>query len=43
VPHPVDGEACGGCTMFRAPDRCTYVRGEISPNGHCRFFEVDPA
>src|SRR6516225_8816034 len=29
VPHPVDGEA----------SRCTLVRGEISPNGHCRFFE----
>src|SRR6516165_9540062 len=39
VPHPVDGEACDGCTMFREPDRCTLVRGEISPNGHCRFFE----
>lgn len=26
--------------MFRAPDRCTYVRGEISPTGHCRFFEA---
>jgi hypothetical protein len=41
VAHPVDGERCGICTMFRAPDTCTLVRGDISARGHCRYFEAD--
>jgi ParB-like nuclease domain len=41
VSHPVDGERCGICTMFRAPASCTLVRGDISARGHCRYFEAD--
>ena len=37
--EPNGEEHCYLCTMFREPDRCTYVRGEISPRGWCRYFE----
>jgi SPP1 gp7 family putative phage head morphogenesis protein len=40
VNHSVNGERCDGCTMFRAPDGCTLVRGSISPWGHCKFWEA---
>jgi HK97 family phage portal protein len=40
VDHPVAGEQCSGCTMFDAPNACSLVRGDISPGGHCRFFEA---
>jgi hypothetical protein len=40
VGHPVAGEQCSGCTMFDAPNACSLVRGDISPDGHCRFFEA---
>jgi HK97 family phage portal protein len=40
VSHPVDGDQCDDCTMFLAPDGCSLVRGAISANGHCRFFEA---
>jgi hypothetical protein len=39
VKHPVNGDECGDCTMFRAPGNCTAVEGTISPNGHCKYFE----
>jgi len=29
--------------MFRAPDSCTLVEGDIHPHGHCRFFEAAAA
>jgi hypothetical protein len=41
VDHPVDGNQCSGCTMFRPPAHCTLVRGQIAPDGHCEYF--DPA
>ncbi|HEV2303159.1 MAG TPA: NUDIX domain-containing protein [Stellaceae bacterium] len=34
-----DEKRCEVCTMFRAPDRCTLVEGEISPEGVCDYFE----
>ena len=37
---PVEAERCLHCTMFRAPDSCTLVEGDIHPEGHCRFFEA---
>jgi hypothetical protein len=40
VKHPVNGDECGDCTMFRAPGNCTQVEGTISPNGHCKYFEA---
>jgi hypothetical protein len=40
VPHPVDGEQCDGCTMFRPLGRCTLVEGPISPSGHCQYWDA---
>lgn len=40
VDHPVDGERCDGCSMFRTPDKCTLVEGVIAENGHCRYWEA---
>ena len=39
VPHPVTGRQCDGCSMFRSPDHCSLVAGEISPHGHCDYWE----
>jgi hypothetical protein len=45
--HPAGTQKCSKCRMFRdtaaytvnvAPT-CTAVKGEISPDGWCRFFE----
>lgn len=36
---PRSGMMCGGCTMFREPNRCTLVSGDIAPRGWCRFFD----
>lgn len=30
---------CGTCSMFRAPDRCTLVKGLINRGGVCKFWE----
>lgn len=35
---PKDGAACSTCALFKAPNSCTLVDGEISPNGWCRFY-----
>jgi 8-oxo-dGTP pyrophosphatase MutT (NUDIX family) len=34
---------CETCTMFMAPDACTAVRGKISPDGHCNYYEMSGA
>lgn len=39
LPHPKGLERCELCTMFRAPHRCTYVAGNISPRGWCKYFD----
>jgi hypothetical protein len=31
---------CQDCKMFRPPGECTAVKGDISPVGHCRFWEA---
>ncbi len=36
--QPKDGKQCSGCAQFKAPNACTVVDGEISPNGWCQFF-----
>lgn len=33
-------EHCVGCSMFRAPDKCTLVEGTISPGGWCKHYEA---
>ncbi len=30
---------CGKCSMFRAPDSCTYVKGDIKPTDVCKFYD----
>ncbi len=33
-----DGQQCSTCALFKAPNSCTLVDGNISPNGWCRFY-----
>jgi hypothetical protein len=33
---PMRTERCATCSMFRPPDKCTLVRGDVSPRGWCR-------
>jgi hypothetical protein len=40
---PVDQEPCAACSMFESPSGCSAVRGEISPKGHCKFWEAKGA
>lgn len=38
--RPREGKKrCAACTMFRAPSSCTLVKGRISPDGLCDYFE----
>ena len=32
-------EKCKACSMFRSPASCTLVKGIISPQGHCKYWE----
>ena len=41
-PTPKEGQACAGCYAFIAPDRCTFLAGEISPSGWCRLWKARP-
>ena len=36
---PSGRQKCGLCSMFRAPDRCTYVRGDVQASGWCYHFD----
>jgi hypothetical protein len=31
---------CKNCTMYRAPDSCTLVEGDIHPEGFCKYFQA---
>lgn len=35
---PTDTQPCKRCVMFRDPNICTKVTGDIAPDGHCRFW-----
>ena len=35
---PKDGQHCGVCANFQAPNTCKFVQGDISPNGWCQLF-----
>jgi hypothetical protein len=37
---PKDGLTCAACSLFRAPNSCEVVEGDISPNGWCRLFDL---
>lgn len=39
-PRP-NGLQCNICWMFREPNQCTAVDGDISPAAYCSFFEFD--
>jgi hypothetical protein len=35
---PNNGQKCEDCTMWRPPNKCSAVAGEISPKGWCDYF-----
>ncbi len=35
---PKDGQHCGVCANFQAPNACKFVQGNINPNGWCQLF-----
>ena len=35
---PKDGQPCGVCANFQAPNACKFVQGDISPSGWCQLF-----
>lgn len=37
--HVVAHKRCGTCSMFRKPNSCTLVEGDISPQGVCKHWE----
>jgi len=39
VAHPVKGQMCKHCTMWREPNKCTAVNGYINENGWCKWYK----
>jgi hypothetical protein len=39
-PTPKYGQSCAMCQLFRPPDGCQIVAGDISPGGWCKFFSL---
>lgn len=39
VPDSKNQSHCAICRMFRAPNECTLVKGDIDPQGWCKFWE----
>jgi predicted chitinase len=37
-PNPKNGQKCINCTMWRDPNKCTAVAGNIDPNGWCEWY-----
>jgi hypothetical protein len=37
---PKNGLTCAACSLFRPPQSCAVVEGDISPNGWCKFFDL---
>jgi hypothetical protein len=35
---PNNGQRCAGCVHFIAPNACSRVEGQISPDGWCMFW-----
>lgn len=35
-------EFCKDCTMFRGPDGCSAVEGDIEQQAHCRLYRFQP-
>lgn len=38
VDYPINNQKCSECTMFRCPNKCTAVEGDISPEGWCIWW-----
>jgi hypothetical protein len=38
--RPRNSLICAACTLFRPPQSCQVVAGDISPNGWCKFFDL---
>jgi hypothetical protein len=36
---PKNGQKCINCSMWRDPNKCTAVAGNIDPNGWCKWYE----
>ena len=36
---PKNEQKCINCTMWREPNKCTAVAGDISPNGWCKWYK----
>lgn len=36
---PKNNKKCTQCTMWRPPQGCTAVAGNISPDGWCKYFK----
>ena len=37
-PNPKNGQKCINCTMWRDPNKCTAVAGNIKPEGWCKWY-----
>ena len=37
---PKNGLSCAVCSLFRPPQACELVAGDISPQGWCKFFDL---
>ena len=40
VAHPVKKQKCEQCTMWRPPNKCSAVAGDISPKGWCKWWKL---
>lgn len=36
--HSKNGQKCINCTMWRDPNKCTAVAGNIDPDGWCSYY-----
>ena len=39
VAHTVKGQRCDQCTMWRAPNKCSAVAGDIKPEAWCKWWK----
>ena len=39
VAHTVKGQRCDECTMWRSPNKCSAVAGDIKPNAWCKWWK----
>ena len=37
--HPHNGQVCENCTMWRPPNKCSAVSGNIDPHGWCEWYK----